>query len=333
MDIISEWAKNLDLDISTLKTTVMLFSPSTHEHRYHPQVAVGNSFLPLAQHPKILGVNFDPLFTFTPHARETAKGAAERLKVLTALSGTSWGQDAESLLVTYKALIRTKLDYGAPIWSPNLKPSAYGRLQAIQNAGLRLVTGSHKLASEVHLHSETKVLPVRTHAELLSAQYLASALRDDHPANEPVKRPARRRSKKETLKSRHINDVSPYLVNGSLPAGAYPETKSFLHTKFVEETIANQGNHPLLAIPAPEIDKSETDLPRHHRATLSQLRSGHCSRLRLYQHRINRSDSALCPHCGINDESVHHIFHCPFFPTNLSVFDLWRSPVRVATYS
>ena len=52
---------------------------------------IENSFLPLAQNPKILGVTFDPLFTFSPHSRELAKGAAERLKILKALAGTSWG--------------------------------------------------------------------------------------------------------------------------------------------------------------------------------------------------------------------------------------------------
>ena len=279
-----------------------------------------------------IGVNFDPLFTFSPHVRETAKEAASRLKVIKALAGTSWGQDAETLLITYKALVRTKLDYAAPIWSPNVKPSPVSRLQAIQNAGLRLVTGSHKLASEQHLHSKTKMLPVKNHFDLLSTQYLASALRTDHPAHASVTRPARRRNKKYTLQSRYIDELTPALVNGSLPAGAYPETKTNLHTRFVERAINAQGNHPLLATATPEIDKSETTLPRHHRATLSQLRSGHCTKLRSYQHRVGRAVSASCPHCGTSDETVPHLFNCPSHPTNLSIIDLWQNPVRVAQH-
>ena len=307
-----------------------VMAPSETTFKYHPQVSLGNSFLPLAQNPKILGVHLDPLFTFSPHARETARGAAERVKVLKALAGTSWGQDAESLLITYKALIRTKLDYASPVWSPNIKPSPVRRLQAVQNSGLRIVTGCHRLASEDHLHSETEMLPVRDHSELLSSQYLASALRADHPAHSSVRRPARRRNMKQTLQSRHTEELSSFLVDGSLPAGAFPEAKSFLHTKYVSKAISAQEYHPLLAIKTPAVDKSELDLPRHHRSTLSQLRSGHCTRLRAYRHRIGIADSPSCPHCGTDDETVPHLFSCPSHPTDLTISDLWNNPVRVA---
>ena len=50
--------------------------------------------------------------------------------------------------------------------------------------------------TESRLHSETKVLPVSDHLNMLSAKYLASALRPDHPANEPVRRLARHRDNK-----------------------------------------------------------------------------------------------------------------------------------------
>ena len=167
---------------------------------------------------------------------------------------------------------------------------------------------------------------------MLATQYLASSLRDGHPANEPVKRPARRRNKKHTLQSRHSEVLSPHLVNGSLPAGAFSAAKKSVHTQFVQNSINAQGNHPLIGIKAPEVDKSALNLPRHHRSVLSQLRSGHCSALRGYQHRVGRADSPSCPHCGTSDESIHHLFNCPSFPTVLNITDLWRQPVQVATH-
>ena len=137
---------------------------------------------------------------------------------------------------------------------------------------------------------------------------------------------------KQTLQSRHIPEISDRLVDGSLPAGAFPETKSFLHTSYVEKAISAQNIHPLLAIKTPDVDKSAADLPRQHRSTLSQMRSGHCLKLRAYQHRIGIADTPTCPHCDTSDESVHHIFNCSSQPTNLSIIDLWRQPVRVAQH-
>ena len=100
------------------------------------------------------------------------------------------------------------------------------------------------MASENHLHSETKMLPIRDHLSMLSAQYLASASQPDHPAHEPVRRPARRRDKKKTLQSRFKDVVAPHLVNGSLPHGTYPLVKKSIHTKYVSEANNGQRQSP-----------------------------------------------------------------------------------------
>ena len=121
--------------------------------------------IPLEHQQRILGVKFDTHFTFAPHAREVAKSCTQRLKVMKALAGTTWGQDKETLLITYKSLIRSKIDFAAPVWVPNVKKTPIKRLQAIQNAGLRLVSGCVKMTAEEHLHTEAKLLPVSEHRE------------------------------------------------------------------------------------------------------------------------------------------------------------------------
>ena len=42
--------------------------------------------------------------------------------------------------------------------------------------GSEIATGCHKMSSVDHLHAEAKMLKVREHSELLSAQYLARCL-------------------------------------------------------------------------------------------------------------------------------------------------------------
>ncbi len=45
-----------------------------------------------------------------------------------------------------------------------------------------------------------------------------------------------------------------------------------IHTDCVKTCINNQSVNPVLNEPAPSIDKTEHELPRHTRSTLSQLR-------------------------------------------------------------
>ena len=96
--------------------------------------------------------------------------------IIKALASTSWGQQKETLLMTYKALGRSIINYAAPVWSANTRDTNYRNIQYTQNEALRIATGCHKMSSVDHLHAEVKMLKVREHSELLSAQYLARCM-------------------------------------------------------------------------------------------------------------------------------------------------------------
>ena len=346
LSLISEWARDLDLKIAPSKSSVTLFTPNTHEHNFHPQVRIeepvdlGGVFgtillgevLPLAPQPKILSVTLDTHFTFSPHAREVAKSCTQRLKVLKALAGTNWGQDKETLLITYKALVRSKIDYAAPVWVPNVKKSPIKRLQAIQNAGLRIVSGCVKMSAEEHLHTEAKMLSVSDHLQLLAAQFLASTLRPTHPLHSIITSPAGPRDMKGTLLSVFRDDVSPYLTNGVIPTPNYNDVKNRLHANYVRRAIDSRLNRNILSRATPPVNSSDRRLPRAHRSALAQLRSGHCSALNAYLARVGRADSPACPQCGADEHSPLHLFSCPSHPTDLRPIDLWLRPSRVATF-
>ena len=132
-----------------------LFTTDPHQHRHHPQVFYRGALLPLAKNPKILGVTLDPALTFGPHAKNIVDKVSSRHKVLKALAGTDWGNSREDMLLTFKSLVSSVIDYAAPIYSPNLKPSHLGKLQSAQNNCLRVVTGCYAAACMEHLHQET----------------------------------------------------------------------------------------------------------------------------------------------------------------------------------
>ena len=153
--------------------------------------------------------------------------------MIKALAGTSWGQDKDTLLLTYKALIRSRIDYAAPIWLPNAKPSSLLRLQRVQNSALRIATGCHRKSSWQHLHNEARILSIEEHARLLAAQFLAAASQRDHPSHEVISRRPGPRNMKATLQSALGDAVSPHLVDGIIPACGLGAARTALYSAAV----------------------------------------------------------------------------------------------------
>ena len=137
---IAKWAKRKHLSISAEKSSVTFFTTDTHQHHHHPQVFYRGSLLPLVKNPRILGVTLDPHYTFGPHVKTVVNKLAARLKVLKALAGTNWGNAKEDLLLTFKSLGGSVIDYAAPIFSPSLKQTHVKKLQMMQNHCLRVIT-------------------------------------------------------------------------------------------------------------------------------------------------------------------------------------------------
>ena len=75
---------------------------------------------------------------------------------------------------------------------------------------------------------------------------------------------------------------------------------------------AQQGayGHPL------PIDPAEQLLQRSYRSTLSQLCSGHCSRLQSYHHSVGWADDSTCSGCRSTNHTVAHLFICPTVHTS-----------------
>ena len=262
MDRISLWATNNQLTVAPNKSQITLFTPHTHQSNHHPQVLINGTPIPLEKCPKILGLVLDTHFTFSPHIAAIAAKASKRLQIMKALAGTTWGQSKETLLLTFKTLIQPVINYAAPTWFPNAKPSSISKLQAVQNAALRIATGCHKMSSIQHLHSESNVLPVANHLRLLCTQFLANAMRPLHPSHAVVSSPPGPRRMKETLQSKFGPALHPFLLNGVIPNASYKKVIQTLHTDAVTSSISSLGPNSVLGVTPPQINANERDLPR-----------------------------------------------------------------------
>ena len=118
------WADGKQLAMDPQISSVTLHTSDTHQSRLHPQVRIGDAVTPLNRTPKILGVTLDTLFTFDPHTRNCVERASRALNVMEALAGSSWGFTTETLVATYKAIVRPILNYTVPIWFTQVSSSS-----------------------------------------------------------------------------------------------------------------------------------------------------------------------------------------------------------------
>ena len=147
LEEIIAYLKENSLLISAPKSTVTLFIPDPHQAKTHPRILIEDSQLPLVQCPNILRVYLDTSLSFNKHSGYVAERVSSRNNILKALAGTSWGQQKEILLMTYKAVGRSIINYAAPVWSTNLRDTNYRNIQYTQNEALRIATDCHKMSS------------------------------------------------------------------------------------------------------------------------------------------------------------------------------------------
>ena len=126
----------------------------------------------LVRSHKIQGVYLDTFISFNIHYVQVVNRVSKRNNVLKALTNTNWGQQKETLLMTYKTLRRSIADYDAPVWRTNASESSMDKIQRAQKEALRIITCSHKMSSIDHLHSAIEMLQVEDHLTLIPAQYL-----------------------------------------------------------------------------------------------------------------------------------------------------------------
>ena len=191
----------------------------------------------------------DPSLSFHRHCNYVSDRSDMRNNMLKALAELSWGQDKETLLMTYNALGKSIASYAAPVWSTNASDSSFKKIQTAQNTVLRTETGAHKMASIDHLHQESLTLRVKDHSDMLSTQYLVNCLEEDRVSHGiTIQEP---RPMKETLHSRHHSTVLPRLGSSRM------ESHQNLHTHAVDSAIQLQGHNRVLKKRPPPISNQK----------------------------------------------------------------------------
>ena len=164
------WTKQYNIILYPDKTCT-LFTPDPAEYTSNLDLKIHNTALPMATHPKVLGLTLDQILTYSIQIHNISVHAHKPLQIIKTLTAAGWGEEKEILMATYKVVMTPALEYASSIWSPLVSSTSINKLQIIQNTALRTVTGCTPDTNIPHLHDETLTLPIHEHLQLHASQY------------------------------------------------------------------------------------------------------------------------------------------------------------------
>lgn len=183
------WANNNGFAFSQQKTVCVHFCRKRGIHP-DPELFLNNNPITVVPEVKFLGITFDHKLNFLTHIRILKQKCLKTMNILKVLANTSWGADTKSMLRIYKALIRSKLDYGCAIYG-SARKSVLQVLDPIHHQGLRLCTGAFRTSpiQSLYVLCHEPSLQIRRH-KLSLTYYFKIKSSPFHPAFKKIMFPS-----------------------------------------------------------------------------------------------------------------------------------------------
>ncbi|GFR32545.1 putative RNA-directed DNA polymerase from transposon X-element [Trichonephila clavata] len=165
----TKWAEQNGFVFSTEKTVSVVFSRKRGVFP-NPELFIGRSLIKVVKEFKFLGLIFDQSLRFHRHLKDLKIRSTKALNILKVLANTRWGADRTSLLRLYRALIRSKLDYGSVVYSSACK-SLLKILDPVHHQGLRLCLEAFRTSPVESLYAEAYEPPLDLRRKELFPDY------------------------------------------------------------------------------------------------------------------------------------------------------------------
>ena len=218
------WADKNGFKFSPKKTIAVHF----HKKRgaqYEPDLRINNQRILFKTEANFLGLTFDQKLNFLPHIKKLKKKCQSAMNILKSISGTEWGAEKSTMLNLYRALIRSKLDYGSIVYGSTC-PSYLKILDPIHNQGLRLCLGAFQTSPVESLYVSTGEPSLQDRRDKLTLQYGTKLC--SHPENPTFK----------TVFQQHQNDKFQNTPNQLPPFSIRFQklvTQAQINTEHIEE--------------------------------------------------------------------------------------------------
>lgn len=138
--------------------------------RSHLGIRLYGQSLPTQPVARFLGVFFDRRLTYQEHLKVLRERCFKSLNVLKCGSRTSYGVDRITLLLLYRSIIRSKLDYASFVHD-GATQSRKRTLDTIHHSSLRVVTGAFRTSPSTSLLAETHEPPLSLRRQMLGMRY------------------------------------------------------------------------------------------------------------------------------------------------------------------
>ncbi|GIX76012.1 putative RNA-directed DNA polymerase from transposon BS [Caerostris extrusa] len=105
LEKIQHFADEHKLAFNTTKSVSCLFTTNKHLFNYQPKIFLKRQLLESTKTPTYLGFTLDTEINCSKHINRLCEKIRKRLQLLKYISGRDWGADANTLKITYTALI------------------------------------------------------------------------------------------------------------------------------------------------------------------------------------------------------------------------------------
>jgi hypothetical protein len=162
----------IGLSISEAKSELVLFS---RRHTNPPIcVSLNGRSMPVVPNFRYLGVVFDGKLLWGAHVRYIQQKCFKRINFLRSMAGVSWGAHPDVMLILYKGLIRSVLEYGCVAFD-RMAGTHILKLERVQYRCLRIALGLMQSTHVQTLEVIGGVPPLRMRFSMLNHRYLISA--------------------------------------------------------------------------------------------------------------------------------------------------------------
>ena len=171
---VDKWATRHGFMFSSQKTVALLIR-SGRRRIEPPRLFLKDEPITFRNQAKFLGMIVDDRLSWIPHLKAIKTDCVRRLDLIKCLSRLTWGADRTSLLMLYRASIRSRIDYGSIVYQAARK-TALAMIDPVHNSALRLCTGAFRSSPVVSILAESGEPSLELRRAQLTYQYTVRLL-------------------------------------------------------------------------------------------------------------------------------------------------------------